>query len=45
MLVNVVASLILVPVAILVFKDKLNWVNILGIIVSFRGLLMLNWKR
>ena len=30
-LVNVVASLILIPVALLVFKDKLSWVNILGI--------------
>ncbi len=43
-LVNVVASLILVPVAILVFKDKLNWANILGIFVCLVGLLMLNWK-
>ena len=30
-LVNVVASLILVPVAIFVFKDKISWVNITGI--------------
>ena len=44
-LVNVVASLILVPVAILVFKDKLNWVNVAGILVSLAGLVMLNWKR
>ena len=44
-LVNVVASLILVPVAIFVFKDKLNWVNVLGILVCLVGLLMLNWKR
>jgi multidrug transporter EmrE-like cation transporter len=44
-LVNVVASLILVPVAILVFKDKLNWVNIIGILVCLAGLVMLNWKR
>jgi multidrug transporter EmrE-like cation transporter len=44
-LTNVVASLILVPVAILVFKDKLNWVNILGILVCLAGLVMLNWKR
>ena len=43
--VNVVASLILVPVAILVFKDKLNWVNIVGILVCLAGLVMLNWKR
>ena len=44
-LTNVVASLILVPVAIFVFKDKLNWVNILGILVCLAGLVMLNWKR
>jgi multidrug transporter EmrE-like cation transporter len=44
-LVNVVASLILVPVAILVFKDKLNWVNVFGILVCLAGLVMLNWKR
>lgn len=44
-LVNVVASLILVPVAILVFKDKLTWVNIAGIFICLIGLLMLNWKK
>ena len=44
-LVNVVASLILVPVAIVVFKDKISWINILGIFVCLAGLVMLNWKR
>jgi drug/metabolite transporter (DMT)-like permease len=44
-LVNVIASLILVPVAIFVFKDRLNWVNIVGILVCLVGLVMLNWKR
>jgi multidrug transporter EmrE-like cation transporter len=44
-LTNVVASLILVPVAILIFKDKLNWVNVMGIFVCLAGLVMLNWKR
>jgi multidrug transporter EmrE-like cation transporter len=44
-LVNVVASLILVPVAILVFKDKLSFVNVIGILVCLAGLVMLNWKR
>src|SRR5829696_3484276 len=44
-LVNVVASLILVPVAIYVFNDKISWVNILGILVCLAGLVMLNWKR
>lgn len=44
-LVNVVASLILVPVAIFFFRDKISWVNILGILVCLAGLVMLNWKR
>ncbi len=44
-LVNVVASLILVPVAVFVFKDKISWVNILGILVCLAGLVMLHWKR
>ncbi len=44
-LVNVVASLILVPLAIFVFKDKLSLVNIIGILVCLAGLVMLNWNR
>ncbi len=44
-LTNVVASLILLPVAILVFKDKISWVNVTGILICFVGLVMLNWKR
>jgi len=44
-LVNVVASLILVPVAIFLFKEKLSLINIIGILVCLAGLVMLNWKR
>lgn len=44
-LVNVTASLILVPVALLYFKNSLNWVNLVGILVCVIGLFMLNWKR
>jgi drug/metabolite transporter (DMT)-like permease len=44
-LVNVVASLLLVPVALLVFKQQLSWINIIGILVCLAGLVMLNWKR
>lgn len=44
-LVNVIGSLILIPVAIFVFKDEVSWVNILGILVCLAGLVMLNWKR
>jgi multidrug transporter EmrE-like cation transporter len=44
-LTNVVASLLLVPVALLVFKQQLSWINIIGIVVCLAGLVMLNWKR
>lgn len=43
-LVNVVASLILVPVAVFIFKDRISWINLLGILVCVAGLVMLNWK-
>ncbi len=42
---NVIASLILVPVAILIFKDKISWINVAGILVCLAGLVMLNRKR
>jgi drug/metabolite transporter (DMT)-like permease len=44
-LVTVLAALILVPVAVFVFKDKISWINISGILVCLVGLIMLNWKR
>jgi drug/metabolite transporter (DMT)-like permease len=44
-LANVAASLILVPVAVFIFKDKLNWINIVGALTCLAGLVMLNWKR
>ena len=44
-LVNVVASLLLVPVALFVFNQKLSLVNIIGILVCLAGLVMLNWRR
>ena len=42
---NVVASLLLIPVAIFLFKDKISLVNIAGILVCLAGLVMLNWQR
>ena len=36
-LTNVVASLILLPVAIFFFRDKISWVNIVGIFVCLVG--------
>jgi drug/metabolite transporter (DMT)-like permease len=44
-LVNVVASLLLIPIALFVFKQTLSLVNIIGILVCLAGLVMLNWKR
>jgi drug/metabolite transporter (DMT)-like permease len=44
-LVNVAAAIILVPVTIFIFKDELNSVNIIGILICLVGLFMLNWKR
>ena len=44
LLVSVVASLLLVPVAVFVFRDEISSVNVLGIFVCFAGLVMLNWK-
>src|SRR5512142_1372493 len=44
-LVNVAASLILIPVALFVFRDRLSWINIAGVLVCLVGLVMLNWKR
>lgn len=44
-LVNVAASLILVLVAVLFFKDKPSWINAAGILVCLAGLVMLNWKK
>jgi len=44
-LVNVVASLILVPIAILIFHERLSVINIAGILVSLAGLVLLNWGR
>jgi hypothetical protein len=43
--VNVAASLILVPVALYYFKDSLSGVNLAGIVVCLVGLVMLNWKK
>jgi len=44
-LVNVVGSLIVLPVAVFFFRDKISWVNAAGIFVCLVGLVMLNWKR
>lgn len=42
---NVVASLILVPVALMVLKDERNRINIAGPVTCLAGPVMLNWRR
>ena len=43
--VNVAGTLLLVPVGVLFFKEKLSPVNLLGILVCIAGLVMVNWRK
>jgi uncharacterized membrane protein len=44
-MVNVVASLALVLIGLVFFKEKLSLINLFGILVCIGGLVMLNFKR
>jgi multidrug transporter EmrE-like cation transporter len=44
-MVNVVASLALVLIGLIFFKEKLSLINILGIVICIGGLVMVNFKR
>jgi uncharacterized membrane protein len=44
-MVNVVASLLLVLIGVLFFKEKLSLINLLGIVICIAGLVMVNFKR
>ncbi|MCX6079870.1 MAG: EamA family transporter [Chloroflexi bacterium] len=44
-MVNVLASLVLVILGVILFKEKLNPINYIGIVVCIVGLMMLNFKR
>lgn len=44
-LTTTLSALILVPVAFFVFKDRISWINVAGILACLAGLVMLNWKR
>jgi len=44
-LATVISSLILVPLAVFIFKDKISWINVTGIFFCLVGLIMLNWRR
>ena len=44
-IVNVAATLLLIPVGVVVFKEKLSPVNVAGILVCVAGLVMVNLGR
>jgi len=44
-MVNVLASLILVILGVVFFKEKITFINILGIVICITGLVLLNYKR
>jgi multidrug transporter EmrE-like cation transporter len=43
--VNASGTLLLVPIGLLFFKERLSPVNLLGILVCILGLIMVNWKK
>jgi uncharacterized membrane protein len=43
--VNTAGTLLLIPFGLLVFKERLSPVNIIGILICIVGLIMINWKR
>jgi uncharacterized membrane protein len=43
--VNVAGTLLLVPIGLLFFKERLSLVNLLGVLVCILGLIMINWKK
>jgi len=44
-LVNVAGTILLVPIGLLLFQEKVSVVNLVGILVCILGLVMINWKR
>lgn len=42
---NVVVAILLLPVGVLLFKEQLKSINMLGILVCLVGLVMVNWRR
>ena len=43
--VNAAGTLLLVPIGLVFFKEKLSPVNLAGILVCLVGLVMINWKK
>lgn len=44
LVVNIGATLLLIPLGLLFFKDKVSPVNVIGMLVCMAGLVMINWK-
>jgi uncharacterized membrane protein len=43
--VNAAGTLLLVPIGLIFFKEKLSPVNLLGIVICIIGLVLMNWRR
>jgi drug/metabolite transporter (DMT)-like permease len=41
---NVAAAMILIPVGIWIFHEKVTPINLIGVIVCILGLILVNWK-
>jgi len=41
---NLLVSILLIPIGILFFQDKLTFVNIIGIILCFSGFILVSYK-
>ena len=43
-LVNTTVIVLLIPIGLLAFKEKLSWINVTGVLVAVAGLIMMNVK-
>jgi multidrug transporter EmrE-like cation transporter len=41
---NVIVGLVLLPVGLLLFQEKLTPLNLAGVVVCIAGLVMINWR-
>jgi len=42
---NATVSVLLLPVGLMLFKDRLSGVNALGVLVAIVGLVLMNWGK
>ncbi len=45
LMVNAAGTVLLVPVGLLLFREKLSAINVIGICLCILGLIMINWRR